>query len=315
MLSEMVLAIDIGGTKIAAGLVDPNGRIHQYKETPTRAAEGGENVMQRAIDLATNYLRDKSDTVPQISRIGVSSAGQINFHTGQVIWATENLPGWTGMPIKKNLESALNLPVTVDNDVNCMAMGEMVFGAARGYRHILCLMIGTGIGGGLILDGQLYRGWRGSAGELGHFIIDEHGPLCNCGARGCLEVFTCGTAIERDYAARILQCQGKGGLSTLSQIVQLAHNGDADAREAIRTAGYHLGIGLVSMVHLLNPQIVVVGGGVVKIGALFLDEARRVVKDLALGPMRETEIAAAQLEGAFSSLVGAAVLAEVRQIE
>jgi glucokinase len=315
MLSDMVLAIDIGGTKIAAGLVDPNGRIHQYKETPTRAAEGGEAVMQRATDLAHCYLTDKHDTTPPFSCIGVSSAGQINFRTGQVIWATENLPGWTGMPIKENLESALDLPITVDNDVNCMAMGEMVFGAARGYRHILCLMIGTGIGGGLILDGQLYRGWRGSAGELGHFIIDEHGPICPCGARGCLEVFTCGPAIERDYAARILQHQEKGGLSTLPQIAQLAHNGDADAREAIRTAGYHLGIGLVGMVNLLNPQIVVVGGGVVRIGALFLDEARSVVKDLALGPMRETEIAAAQLEGAFSSLVGAAVLARVRQKE
>jgi len=315
-MNEIVLAVDIGGTKIAVGLIDRDGNLLQLKIIPTDSQSGGEAVIERVIGLCS-YILDELTT--NRSRLplaaGVSSAGQIDVSSGSVIYATQNLPGWTGMQIKKRLETALDLPVVVDNDVNCLAVGESAYGAGKGSRHILCLALGTGIGGAMILDGNLYRGWKGSAGELGHLSINVRGRQCYCGARGCLESYVSGPAIERNFSRRLGKNKIRAVLDScqaqrisLEIIAQLASQGDIVAQDAITEAGYYLGYGLFGLINLLNPESVIIGGGVAALGELLLNETRRVVANLALPSMRDTPILAAHYQGALGSLVGAATL-------
>jgi glucokinase len=317
-MEQRVLSLDIGGTKIAAGFVDRAGQVARYRTIPTEANRSGEDVLSRVVSLCKSLLHEELvdrvdlESLESLVVVGVSSAGQIDSKHGTVIYATENLPGWTGMDIKTRLESALGLPTFVENDVNCMALGEMVYGAGRGHRHILCMAIGTGIGGALILDGKLYRGWRGSAGELGHLCIDINGQPCNCGAHGCLEIYVAGPAIEKDFLRRMEEKQPPAFEKShekisLVDIAKLAHGGNVDAQNAIKSAGNYLGCGLFGLINLLNPEVVIIGGGVAKLGPAFLDEARRIVSTNALIPMRNTPIVSAELEGAYAGLVGAAV--------
>lgn len=313
-MSGAVLAVDIGGTKIAAGLVRRDGTLCQLTSIPTLARQGAEALLRRVIDVCRSYLTETQDGGLPLA-VAASSAGQIDAGSGSVIYATQTLPGWTGMQLKTRLQAALGLPVVVENDVNCLAVGESVYGAAKGCRHILCLALGTGIGGAMILDGKLYRGWKGSAGEVGHLSIHESGRRCYCGARGCLECYVSGPAIERDYARRtsrqktaVEKAREHARRIPLENIARLAETGDETARAVIETAGYHLGYGLFGMVNLLNPQVVVIGGGVAALGEMLLGETRRVVASLALPSMRDTPVVAANFKGAQGSLAGAAAL-------
>ncbi len=317
-MEHCILSVDIGGTKIAAGFVDRLGKVTHYRVIPTEAGRGGEDVIKRVMSLCQSLLHEKFENQGEIKSIknqvavGVSSAGQIDSKQGKVIFATDNLPGWTGMDIKKRLEGELDLQTFVENDVNCMALGELIFGAGRGHRHILCVAIGTGIGGALILDGKLYRGWKGSAGELGHLCIDKNGEPCNCGAHGCLEIYVAGPAIEKDFIRRIAENQSlvsehNRHKISLEEIARFAQTGNIDAQMAITSAGYSLGCGLFGLINLLNPEMVIIGGGVAKLGPVFLDETRRIVTTNALPPMRNTPIVSAELEGAYAGLIGAAV--------
>lgn len=313
-----ILSVDIGGTKIAGGIIDPSGNINQYQTIPTNAYQGAESLITRVIQFCKTMLAEiqappyQSKAINFPSAIGISSAGQIDSQQGKVIFATENLPGWTGMEIKKLIEAELQLPTFVENDVNCMALGELTFGAGKGYHHLLCMTIGTGIGGAIIVNGSLYRGWKGSAGELGHLCIDYQGRQCICGAHGCLEAYVAGPAIEREFirkTSRNSSIPNKNGNSNirLEDIVKLAQDGNIDAQAVIKDAGYYLGCGLYGLLNTLNPEIVIIGGGVVNTGAVFLDEARRVVSSKALSPMKNTPVVAAKLEGACANLIGAAV--------
>lgn len=317
-MNSCILSIDIGGTKIAAGVIDQAGSLSQYLTIPTNTNQGGEAIINQVIHLCKTILSEMNTGHSGVAfegaplAIGVSSAGQINSRQGKVIFATDNLPGWTGMEIKKRLEADLQLPVFVENDVNCVALGEFAFGAGKGYRHMLCLAIGTGIGGALIINGELYHGWKGSAGELGHICIDYQGRQCICGARGCLEAYVAGPAIEKEYFRKLSKrrenfIEDNISMMRLEEIAKLARAGNSDAQAVIKDAGYFLGFGLYGLLNTLNPEIVVIGGGVIKIGESFLEEARRVVASNALEPMRNTPIVAAQLEGAHANLIGAAV--------
>jgi len=317
-MEPIVLSVDIGGTKLAAGIINPAGGVSHYRQIPTNANQGGEILIARVIQLCKTMLdeiyagdsKSRQDN-PSIA-IGISSAGQVDSRQGKVIFATDNLPGWTGMEIKKRIEAELRLPTFVENDVNCMALGELTYGAGRGYNHMLCLAIGTGIGGAIIFNKALYRGWKGSAGELGHLCIDYQGRQCNCGARGCLEAYTAGPAIEKEFIEKLSKLPSNAIDQSISEIrlediVKLAQDGNIDAQATIKDAGFFLGCGLYGLLNTLNPEIVIIGGGVVNIGAAYLGEARRVVAIKALAPMKHTPIVEAQLDGAHANLIGAAV--------
>lgn len=318
-MNDLILSVDIGGSKIAAGIVYPDGRVDSLKTIPTEAMKGGGVVMERVIHLCQTLLEYLGQEKKELSfndiSIGISSAGQIDPIKGKVIYATDNLPGWTGMEIKRRLESTFGIDTFVENDVNCFALGEANFGLGQGKSHILCITVGTGIGGAIIIDGKLYRGWKGSAGELGHITIDYNGNTCNCGSRGCIETYASGPAIEKQYKKNLknqaqvtTQRHQKRNDITCKDIGILAEYGDEYAISVLKTAGTHLGICLSGLLNLLNPEIVILGGGVLRTGEIYIEAARQIVKTKSLKPMRDTPIIKSKLKGNVANLLGASVV-------
>ena len=308
------IGIDIGGTKIAGGLVSRRGEVEKRLEWPTNASEGGQAVMSRVIELTAELVSSASG---EIEGIGVANGGQIHPETGVVLYATPLLPGWTGMRIKDILKERFGLPVRVINDARAAALGEGLFGAARGVKDFVCLTLGTGVGGGIFADGRLLMGAMGNAGSIGHMVICCGGRECNCGSRGCLEAYASGTAIT----ARTLELAAERGLDTplihsiksdLSAGARLlgeaASAGDKFALEVIREAGGYLGCGLASLINLLNPALIVIGGSVAELGDLLLDPARETASKRALrGTSGLVRIVRSEL-GNDAGLLGAASL-------
>ncbi len=191
-----VLAIDIGGTKLAAGIVDTEGRILARGEVPTLAAEGLEPVLGRIAGLGRDLLSRPEVADVSVHRVGVGCAGPVDLKAG-IVFNPPNLPGWTRVPLMDRLRHELDLPVVLENDANAAALGEFRYGAGRGARSIVYMTVSTGIGGGIILDGKIWHGLKDAAGEIGHMTVCPDGPVCGCGNRGCLEAMSSGTSIAR----------------------------------------------------------------------------------------------------------------------
>lgn len=281
-MSNLALGIDIGGTNLVAAVIDQQGTMLSKFTTPSRAAEGGEALMRRVIALA----RQTMQAYP-VRAVGVGSAGQINPETGACTFANENLPGWTGMPIRARLEEALGLPVIVDNDANAAALGECRFGAGRGARDLICLTIGTGIGGGIIVDGKLLHGARGSAGEVGHIIVETGGAHCPCGMQGCLEAYASATAIVRRTREALASSHPATALHqveplTSHAIFTAAANGDPLAEAIVERTAKYLAVGLAGMINLTDPDLVLLGGGVSLAGQPFLERIDRYLQSWAM---------------------------------
>jgi len=311
-MNRFTIGIDIGGTKIAGALVDRSGRVTGRVESATPASEGGPAVMSQVIDMVAQ-LRHGADG--EVEGIGVAAAGQIDPETGVVIQATKLLPDWKGTPIKGILEERFGLPARAINDASGAALGEGKFGAARNVRDFICITIGTGVGGGVVSEGKLLPGALGVAGSIGHMTIDCDGRPCNCGSVGCLEAYVSGTAIldrvleladtrgvDSDFVKRLRSAEPRSP-NLIGEAMR-----DELAREVVREAGECLGWGLVSLLNLLNPAMVVIGGGVAKFGDLLLDPARRIAcKHSLRGESDPVRIVCAEL-GNDAGLVGAASL-------
>jgi glucokinase len=304
IVREPILVIDIGGTKIAGAMAFPDGRIEQHQTCPTPGVEGGDAIMRRVIDLAQTIVA--SSEIKPVA-IGVSTGGDVG-HDGEIVYATATIPGWQGMPVRARLESATGLRAFVDNDGNAMALGEAMFGAGRGYKHVIGVVVGTGIGGGIVLDQKNYRGAHGFAGRLGHIIVDfaEQQP-CTCGGAGCLEAYAASLALIADFKKRTNAQSLDPGFG-VKEILQLAENGNAIATQVIQRGAYFLGIGIASFLNLFNPDLVIVGGGVAQIGEIYFAEMRRVAHARAQGSVRDTPIVPVTL-GTHANLIGAAELA------
>lgn len=244
-----ILALDIGGTAIKIGIINEKGKILESKEVPTLAKEGGEALMNRIFNIIKEYN--------DIDRIGISSAGQIDHIEGKVIFASENLPGWTGMEIKKGIEEAYNIPVAVENDVNAAAIGEAYYGAAADNKTFLCLAYGTGIGGAIVEDGKVYRGAFGSAGEFGHIITHVGGNDCNCGVKGCYETYASTTALVNRVVKELCLKGANGRI-----IFKLLEEGNKDIKKILNDWLFEITMGLVNFVHIFNPSLIVLGGGI-----------------------------------------------------
>lgn len=324
--SDQVLALDVGGTKLAAGLMNRDGHLSHRHERPTLAREGGgAAVMRRLTDLAMRTLTDAGfrrenasgiwiGESGEVCAMGLGTGGQVDPQTGGIVFANENIPGWTGIPVRDRLEESLGLPAAVDNDANCAALAEATFGAGRGHPITLCVTVGTGIGGGLVVDGQVYRGASGAALEVGHILVDYQGLPCVCGLRGCLEMYAAGPAILAEFIRR----HGEIGVRSMlgvdpasastRDVVAAAYRGLPEAREVVKRAGEFLGMGLASMAHVLDPSIIVIGGGMSEVWDLLQPPmaasfARRVMVSL-----RDMPIVRAML-GTDAVLVGAGQLA------
>ncbi|NLJ87401.1 MAG: ROK family protein [Epulopiscium sp.] len=244
-----ILALDIGGTAIKIGLINKNGEIIEKREVPTLAKAGGEALMEKIINIIGEY--------ENIDRIGISTAGQVDPLKGKIIFATDNIPGWTGMEIKKRIEERYKIPTTVENDVNSAAIGEAYYGAAIGSDSFLCLTFGTGIGGAIVEKGDIYRGCFNSAGEFGHIITHAGGKSCTCGGKGCYEAYASTSALIRNVKEKLAKEDINGKV-----IFRYLNEGNTDIKNIVDSWLYEIIIGLVSLIHIFNPSLIVLGGGI-----------------------------------------------------
>lgn len=325
-MTDYVLALDVGGTKLAAGLLDRAGVLSNRHETPTLARQGGgPAVMERLIGLGRQTLADAGFAPAAAGRawqrdgervlaVGLGTGGQVEPASGRVIFANENIPYWTGMPARARLEEALGLPADVDNDANCAALAEAAFGAGRGYAVVLAVTVGTGIGGGLVVNGKVYRGAHGGALEVGHILVDYQGLPCVCGLRGCLEMYASGPSILAEFLRR----HGEAGLRSLvgvepaqastRDVVAAARRGLPEAIVVIEDAAGFLGLGLALMAHMLDPHVMVIAGGMSDVWDLLYPPMLGAYQARSMPPVRETPIVRAQL-GADAVVMGAGQLA------
>lgn len=310
-MDDLAIGVDIGGTKLAAGLVTADGQVRARTRRPTPAGDSA-GIVDAAVDAVEDLCaREDVSALP----VGVGAAGIID-REGIVRYAP-NIP-WTDEPLRATLEKRLGTAVTVDNDANAAAWGEYRCGAARDARDsMVMLTVGTGVGGGLVLAGRLVRGVGGLGAEFGHLIVSEGGPLCGCGNRGCLEAVASGTAIGRlamgeRVAGRIPDGSPLLGDLPLTgkSVTAAAVAGDRAAREILQDVGRWLGVGIASLVNALDPEIVVVGGGAMAAGDLLLTPARESAEARILGRGYRTMPAIVPAELADDAgLIGAALLA------
>ena len=325
MSNQTVYAgIDIGGTNIKYGLVDPKGKVLFREQRPTMADKGADPLMHLVANLSEGLLYHAAEEEYDVRWLGVGTPGAVEAKTGKVIGVSPNISGWKGMEIGQILKDRLNLPVLVDNDVNAMALAESRFGAAMGYKSVLCVAVGTGVGGGIIFDGRLWRGATHSAGEIGHITINPNGPQCRCGAKGCVEAYCNSQAIIRRAIDKLnngltsaFEEVLEGPLSglTIKKLFAAARKGDSVAIDVIQESADYLAIGIANAVNILNPEIVVIGGGVADGGAGFVEAVATEVRKKAVGPSgTDLRITKATL-GNDAGFIGASILGEVRSIE
>ncbi len=311
----VTIGLDLGGTKLEAALVDGLGEVRSGGRRPTGAERGPDGILADLVDLTEERVASADRPV---LGVGVGVAGQVDPETGTVMRAP-NLE-WRDFPLKARLEVAIDLPVFVINDVQAATYGEWTCGAGRGVRDLVCLFVGTGVGGGVVSGGSLMRGCGGTAGELGHTTLDWHGPRCTCRNRGCLEAFASGWAIARraseaaeEYPEEVRTlidlADGEVDNLTAEIVVRAAHEGDPLALRLMRETGEALGVGVASIANAFNPCKVILGGGVIEgmpeLVALAETEARRRALEAALDRL---EVAKAGL-GKHAGTVGAAMWA------
>jgi glucokinase len=313
-LEKMIVGVDIGGSKINAILADPSGNILKQELKDTLAREGPDKVITRVIGCI-KQVASGSD----IAGIGIGAAGACDVAKG-IITFSPNLPGWHNIPLKDILQREFDPPIYLENDATAAALGEYYFGGAVGTANLVYLCVGTGIGGGFIMDGQLYHGASGSAGEIGHMTIDINGPRCSCGNIGCWETFASGTALARQAVKQIkagtqtsILNFADGELQKVSaqRVFLAAQEGDPLANELISQTGYYLGVGLVSIVNIFNPHLILIGGGLSRMGRLLLEPATKVVSERAYQlPAAAVRIELARLGADAEALGGVALVLE-----
>ena len=280
----MFIGIDLGGTKILTALSDNKGRVIATVKMDTQAKLGVNKVVDNIIETVNIVLLKAGIPKSKISAIGIGAPGPIAGNSAIV--SPPNLPGWKRVNLKKMLEKALRKPVFVENDANAAALAEYRFGSGRGTKNFIFLTVSTGIGGGIILNGKLFGGASGTAGEVGHMVIDPNGPKCGCGNRGCLEALAAGPAIAR-----------MAGRKDALQAELAARKGDKKALKAINDAGMYIGIGIANLNNLLNPELFAIGGGISNMKELIFKPIRYWAKECSLTePAKTLKIVPARLK-------------------
>jgi glucokinase len=312
-MKDSIIAVDVGGTQIRTALCDPEGKIHRRITDLTAVHEGADAVMDR-IERA---IRGVWPADRRVIAVGVAAPGPLDPWSGVVLEAP-NIPCWENYPLREIIQERLSVPVLVGNDANVAALAERQFGAGQGEANLVYITVSTGVGGGIIVDGSLLLGAHGLAGELGHIKVRLDGPVCGCGRLGCLEAQTSGPSIARKARQRVLAGEpsrilelthGDPDAISARLVSEAAQQGDPLAVDVFRRAGTYLGLGLVTLLHLFNPSIIIIGGGVSKAGALLFEPAREVVRQRCMADRywRDTPIVPAAL-GDDVALLGALAL-------
>ena len=322
--STLILGVDLGGTKILTAVTDSQGKILSRDHSVTPARDGPEAVLESILESTHRALEGAEVAMSALACAGVGAPGLIDPRQGMV-FTSPHLPGWRDVPLRDMVEERLGRKTFLVNDANAAALGELHFGAARGARNFIYLTLSTGIGGGIVIDGELYSGTIGAAGEVGHMTIDDRGPLCNCGNRGCWETLASGTALAREARQRIEEgvatsileyARGDAAKVTAQAVHSAARQGDGLAQELIARTGYYVGVGLANLINIFNPELIVIGGGLSNIGDILLEPAFKVAGERAYREaFRAVRFASAAL-GRDSGVLGAAVFAasELRKL-
>ncbi|MBQ4059472.1 MAG: ROK family protein [Lachnospiraceae bacterium] len=286
-----ILAFDIGGTEIKYAVCDENFNLTQKNSVPTNAHEGGRRIIDRVVEIAKSF--------DNIDRIGISTAGQVDSIKGEIIFATDSIPGYTGTKIKEIVEAATGIPVAVENDVNSAAVGEAVFGAAKGQKNFVCLTYGTGIGGAIYLNGNLFTGSSFSAGEFGHIITHANGKDCTCGGCGCYEAYASASALVKSV---------NDNLGTSMNGKDIFNNFDnPEIRSVIDGWIDEIVTGLISIIYIFNPALIILGGGIMN--EAYITEEINIKLQRRLMPSFRNVRAVKALMGNDANKLGAAYLA------
>lgn len=312
------IGIDVGGTNVKIALVDGEGKIIYSNSVPTYAQMGYEYTVNNIKQAIRGLMKETNTDAKEIEGIGFDFPGQVDYKTG-VVKLAPNIPGWVNVPIAQMIEEEFNIPTRIDNDVRCAALGELKFGAGKGCENFVCITVGTGIGSGLVINGQLVRGAANAAGEIGHIKLQMNGgPICGCGDTGCLEAFASGpsiVAMAQEYlkggkSTKFREMAGADGEITPYIVAKAAEAGDPVAKRIFEIVGTYIGMGLVSVINLLNPEKVIIGGGVAAAGDLLLDPIRKTIKERAMVVAgNSVEIVPAEL-GNSAGVIGASMLVE-----
>ena len=277
----LILGIDLGGTKILTAVTNTQGKILSRDHSITPAKKGQEAVIKSILESVGRALEQARIAAVDLTAIGLGAPGLSNPETG-ILFTSPNLPGWKDVPLRDIIEKELGRKAFLINDANAAAMGELHFGAGRGARNFIYITVSTGIGGGIITNSKIYMGSTGTAGELGHMVIDDGGPQCNCGNKGCWETLASGTALAREARHRIeegaatsILKYADGNIEKLNAeaIHEAAQAGDKLANKLIAQTAYYLGVGLANLINIFNPEVIVIGGGLSNIGDMLLEPA------------------------------------------
>jgi glucokinase len=313
---KTAIGVDIGGGSVKLGLVDSRGKILARESFLTGSAPTKEKFLDVLVAHVLDLQKIAVSRKLEFLGVGIGAPGPIDVERG-FVYFFPNIPGWKNTPLKSLLERRLKMPVRVDNDANVMALAESIFGAGRGCQSVLALTLGTGVGGGIVMGGKLFHGPAYSAAEVGHLIINETGPLCSCGNRGCLEAYV-GSGYFVKEVARRLKAGEKSvlkkwigsdftGLTPLL-VAQAAKQGDAFSKKIWAQTGAHLGTALAGLANILNPQKIILGGGIAQNGRILLDPLNASLKKKAFPiAARSVKVVGAKL-GVDAGLIGAAGL-------
>jgi len=309
---DFAIGIDWGGTNVKIGLVGTDGKVYERETLKTEELIEYDSFFLKVSGSIKKIISEDKNVLG----VGVGAPGIIDSERG-FIYDLPNISGWKNIDFSERLQQEVNYPVFIDNDVNVMALAEHIYGAGKGKDNVICITLGTGVGGGLILDGKLYRGTSGNAGEIGHYTIDEKGPLCGCGNKGCVETYVGNRRISEKAKALLKErpdsqilnlVSGDEDKITPKVISQAANQGDALAKEIWNEVGDFLGIVLANAVNLLNPDLIVIGGGVAKAGKILFDSIDASIKKRALKlPYEKVKIVSAAL-GDEAGIIGGATV-------
>ncbi len=301
MSKQVKIGIDLGATRVKMAVVDRQGRISYRREASTPSSAKKTILIDAMVDNTLALISESRLRKSSIKGVGIGAPGPIDYDNG-VVRYFPNIKGWKNTPLKDILQKKLNLRVSLDNDVNAMTLGEYMFGAGKDARNLVCLTLGTGVGGGLIINGSLYRGSIMCAGEIGHMQINENGPICNCGGTACLERYI-GNRYILDRCKKIF-----GKNITLEDVTSMAKKGNKKAIGVWEDMAKKLAVAVTSLVNVLNPDKVVIGGGVSKAGKFIMDPLKKEVKRRAMRDQgAHVKIVRARL-GTDAGIIGASLL-------
>jgi glucokinase len=320
--TQVYAGIDIGGTNIKFGLFDHTGKVLHKEQRPTLAEKGPTPLMHLITNIGERLLYFAAEENHHVKYVGVGSPGAVDYKAGKVVGPCPNIEGWQGMEIGPTMSERLNMPVYVDNEVNGMALAESRFGAAMGANSVVCVTVGTGVGGGVIIDGKVWHGSSYTAGELGHMTIDVDGPKCACGNHGCIEAFCSSKAIIARTKAKLNNkmtpifndiLEGSLEELTIKKLFAAAKKGDETAESVINETASYLGTGLSGVVNLINPEVVVIGGGITDGGAGFVPAVAEEIRKRAFSSAVEKLTVTKAALGNDAGFIGAGLLGEVNR--